>query len=809
MIQKPKPAVVRLVALVLGIAAICSGPIVIPQARAERNQASRLEHDSGWSLEPAAVVGRSDIVLERPNLARQEAMPLGNGRLGVAVWGEQGFTAQLNRADTFPNRLSPGQVVIPGLKRLAGAADYSGRVDLYNGEFVEHGGGMTATVFVQPGADVLVVEVKGADPSTVQTATLHLWSPRTPQTEEQDGMGVISETWKDSREAGASGQTFGSLAAITAQGRDIRAGVESPLAVTISFRPNWDGSFRVLIAAPRWSGGDAVQTGKQLLSSALSPSSQAHRLRWNDFWSHIGLMRLSSADKSAEYMENLRVINLYTAAAESLGPLPGSQAGIGDLFSSIQDQHQWNPSAYWHWNLRMQVAANLAAGAYSLNDSYFNLYRDNLENIEQWTKAHMNGRAGACVPETMRFNGKGFESETSLKAPGLNCAEDSKPYYNARTISTGAEVSLWIWQQYLLTGNHAFLAANYPVMAASAQFLLAYAESGHDGLLHTHPSNAHETQWDVHDPTTDISAMAALFPALLKAAQTLHRNSPLLGQIRAALLHLAPLPRTDAVTQNKLLTASGDAPGHDVIAPSYDPGTLFHNTENIGLEPVWPYSLIGDDGPRHDLGVRTFINRPNKASNDWSSDPIQAARLGLASEFKSTLIRLTEEFQAYPSGLAEFAGPEFYVEQGGVVSAALEEALVQDYDGLVRIAPAWPKDWDADGTVYIQGGSKVDVQMRGGQPVSVIVRAGFSGLLLVRNPWPGHPFEVTTEEDHRRILEATAGTPVAQFRVTAGKSYLLKRHDGINSGLPIPLAESSPAVAPKFLGSRSIGLAKE
>jgi alpha-L-fucosidase 2 len=99
-------------------------------------------------------------VLERPNLARQEAMPLGNGRLGVAVWGEQGFTAQLNRADTFPNRLSPGQVVIPGLMRLAGAADYSGRVDLYNGEFVEHGGEMTATVFAQPGADVLVVEVK-------------------------------------------------------------------------------------------------------------------------------------------------------------------------------------------------------------------------------------------------------------------------------------------------------------------------------------------------------------------------------------------------------------------------------------------------------------------------------------------------------------------------------------------------------------------------------------------------------------------------------------------------------------------------
>jgi hypothetical protein len=39
------PAVVRLSALALGIAAIGFGPIVISQAGAERNQASRLGHN--------------------------------------------------------------------------------------------------------------------------------------------------------------------------------------------------------------------------------------------------------------------------------------------------------------------------------------------------------------------------------------------------------------------------------------------------------------------------------------------------------------------------------------------------------------------------------------------------------------------------------------------------------------------------------------------------------------------------------------------------------------------------------------------
>ena len=71
-------------------------------------------HDGKFQVDVAGVLSRSSIVLEKPNLKSTQAMPLGNGRLGVAVWSEEGLTAQLNRADTLPDRLSPGEVVIPG-----------------------------------------------------------------------------------------------------------------------------------------------------------------------------------------------------------------------------------------------------------------------------------------------------------------------------------------------------------------------------------------------------------------------------------------------------------------------------------------------------------------------------------------------------------------------------------------------------------------------------------------------------------------------------------------------------------------------
>ena len=110
-------------------------------------------------------------------------------------------------------------------------------------------------------------------------------------------------------------------------------------------------------------------------------------------------------------MENLRNIYLYVAAVEKGVEYPGSQAGIADMISAARDEHRWDPSAFWHWNLRMQIAANIGAGLTELNEPYFNLYRENLANIENWTKEHMKGLPGVCVPETMRFNGPGIEYE--------------------------------------------------------------------------------------------------------------------------------------------------------------------------------------------------------------------------------------------------------------------------------------------------------------------------------------------------------------------------------------------------------------
>jgi alpha-L-fucosidase 2 len=782
--------------------------------------------DGKFKVDVAGVISRSSIVLGQPNLEADQAMPLGNGRLGVAIWSENGLTAQLNRADTLPDRLSPGEVVIPGLTAMTQAKDYSGRLNLYDGEFEEQGGGITATAYVQPDTDSLIIDVTGAPANQSQTALLRLWPPRNPAAESNGHEGFLWQSWLDDKNPGASGRAFGSLSAITAQARDVSVVVTSPRTVTVSFKPYEDGHFRIIVASPHYNGKLNAQA---VARPALSRGTEAtHKSWWHAYWNHVAAIKITSKDGSGEYLENLRNIYLFAAAAEKGDEYPGSQAGVADMLSSARDAHHWDSSAFWHWNLRMQVAANIGAGATELNGPYFNLYRQNLTNIENWTKTYMGGRPGVCIPETMRFNGQGIEYESSwptTEVPGKigrDCDLSFSPYYNARTLSTGAEVSLWVWQQYLATDDRKFLADNYPVMAASARFLLSYQKPGPDGQLHTNPSNSHETQWDVTDPTTDIAAAMALFPVTIKAAKLLGKDPDLIRQLKAALSKIPPFPRTQPAPPFNLLPPSADSNGGDVIAESYLPGAPNHNSENIGLEPIWPYDLIGDTSPLFELGKRSYTHRLFSRGGAWSCDPIQAARLDMGSEVAGALLRSTENSARCVNGFtgcdpgrpdpgdSTDTGPnsrslEFYIEQSGVAADALQESLVQDYDGLIRIAPAIPTGWDFDGSVFVRGKTKIDIQVRDGVPTTVVIESGIAQRLKIRNPWPDQPIDVIAGNTGTKIVDG-ATAAVITFRGAAGTTYLVERRRVPTGNQRFTPIGGTPAASAKRLERVQLGL---
>jgi Ricin-type beta-trefoil lectin domain len=781
--------------------------------------------NGAFSLNTAGVVARSDVVLGAPNSSPSQFLPLGNGSLGVAAWAGGGFTAQLNRSDTMPYRLSPGQVQIPGLAAMTSAANFTGTLDLYNGVLNESGGGMTMQAWVPAGKDELIVNVTGASPGAQQTATLSLWSGRSPTATASGAIGSLAQTWADNSQAGASGQTFGAMAAITAGGQNVTASVVNSTQVRVSFTPNSNGSFRIIVASPSWTGGNATSTASSLIggdtTAATSALLSAQSSWWNSYWANSALIEASSSDGTAQYMENLRTLYLYDEAGlMHSGQYPGSQAGLADLYAYDKDQQDWYPAGYWLWNLRGEISANMSSGNFALNLPIFDMYLNDLPAIESWTKAQMNGKSGACVPETMRFNGNGYYNGGGITSDA-SCATASNPDFNAETVTSGAEIALWIWQQYQDTGSLSFLQKYYPILEQAATFLLAWQSVGSDGFLHA-VANAHETQWSVPDPATDIAADKALFPATISAATLLGTDSSLAAQLRTALGQVEPYPRTDESTHSQLLNpqptsasaaASADAQGNDVIADSYQPAAANHNQENVGLEPVWPYGVIGDNTIVNGdnltaLADRTYTSRQYPNQPDWTYDSIDAARLDMSSQVASDLVASTEKYQVYISGLAAWnpsSADEPYIEQTANVAMTLDESLATDYDGTLRFAPAWPSGWDASGTVYIQGGSKVDVQVEGGTLATAAIQAGTTTTMTVRNPWPGQQAEVVNGATGAVVVSPTTNATLS-VPVTAGQSYLVEQPSAPTTSLPFAQVTGTQATTARHLGSVSIGL---
>lgn len=797
--------------------ALAAAAVFVTGALGDAPQASAATVTTAWqngafSENTGGVVSRSDIVLGRPNTVNSQSLPLGDGSLGVAAWAANGFTAQLNRSDTLPYRLSPGQVQIPGLSAMTSASNFTGTLDLYNGVLKESGGGMTMQAWVPAGKDELIVNITGANPATRQTATLNLWSGRSPATAASGAIGSLAQTWVDNSQSGSSGATFGAMAAITAGGQNVTASVTNSQQVQVSFNPNTDGSFRVVVAAPSWTGGNPTTTASNLIGGDTSASTSsllsAQSSWWNGYWASSGLVEMNSADGTAQYMENLRTVYLYAEAASMRGTYPGSQAGVADMFAYDQDQQDWYPAGYWLWNLRGQIAANLSSGNFALNLPIFSMYLNDLPAIESWTGAQMGGKPGACVPETMRFNGNGYYNGGS-NTQNASCALASSPSYNAETVTSGAEIALYIWQQYQDTGSIGFLQKYYPVLQQAAKFLLAYQSVGSDGYLHA-TANAHETQWAVSDPTTDLAADQALFPATISAATLLNTDSSLVAQLRTAENQIEPYARTDAATKTQLLTPAADAAGNDVIANSFQPAATLHNGENIGLEPVWPYGVVTDNsGTLTALADRTYTSRPNQNAPDWSFDAVDAARLDMPAQVASGLTSITEGYQAYISGLASLSGStpgdEPYLEQSSTVATAVDEALATDYDGTLRIAPAWPSGWDASGTVFIQGGSKVDVQIEGGTIATAAIQAGTSQTMAVRNPWPGQQAEVVNGSTGGVVVAPTTSATLS-VPETAGSSYLIEKPSSPTTSLPFAQVTGTQATSAKHLGKVQIGL---
>jgi hypothetical protein len=199
----------------------------------------------------------------------------------------------------------------------------------------------------------------------------------------------------------------------------------------------------------------------------------------------------------------------------------------------------------------------------------------------------------------------------------------------------------------------------------------------------------------------------------------------------------------------------------------------------VEYSAVFPSGLIGlanRGEPIFEAAVNTArLYAPDLMG--WDPLPIVLARLGLGTELAEILKGHPDRWQFYPSGLGHYGPPDIMkaesslrfarhrvsdvtpgapkkgapddtfpmenwpfrhmdLEALSVFSAALNEALLQSHEGVIRIAPAVDRGRDARFTLHAAGGFVVSAEIRDGAPLWIAIRSLRGEACRVANPWP-------------------------------------------------------------------------
>jgi hypothetical protein len=172
---------------------------------------------------------------------------------------------------------------------------------------------------------------------------------------------------------------------------------------------------------------------------------------------------------------------------------------------------------------------------------------------------------------------------------------------------------------------------------------------------------------------------------------------------------------------------------------------------------------------------------------------LAAARLGRAAELRHMLPNQIRVLQpkgdfcdwegggrpgVFPNRLTIREGPgAIDAQRIGRASAAINLALLQSeasapgQDPVLRLFPAWPKEWDAQFTLFTAGAFQVTSSTRGGVIEFVELKSQAGVACRIRNPWPDAA--VTVYRDGRKAEDLSG--PLHTIETRAGEILVLVR----------------------------------
>ena len=336
----------------------------------------------------------------------------------------------------------------------------------------------------------------------------------------------------------------------------------------------------------------------------------------------------------------------------------------------------------------------------------------------------------------------------------------------------GAWLSLHTWDHYDFTRDREFLRTRaYPVLKEAAEFLLDYMVTDHEGRLVTGPSISPENQYKLPDGTAASLAMGpymdteiarALFGRVIAASEILGTDQEFRNRVQAARQKLPALKiGRHGQLQEWLEDYDEREPGHR------------HISHLFALHPGNEVTPRGT--PELARAARITLERRLAAGGGgtgWSRAWIVNfwARLEEGDKAHENFVALLAN-STQPNMLDSH--PPFQIDGnfGGV--AGVTEMLLQSHAGEIAILPALPSAWAAGSITGLRarGAVGVDLRWERGQAVEVRLRPDVDGEQVIRPPRGQRVASVTLRGTRAQLTEQPDGTVRAPL--TAHNEYVV------------------------------------